>query len=137
MKEVVVTNWGALESVVTSVTGVVGSMSFMWWRQNKLEREQAKQTKEDSRLKDKMHELELQIKSNSVTHNTKAMENMGQALKMFAESNTKKDIILDNVQRSLDTAHRRIDKTDDKIDKVKEDFIHKDNCASKMRNLEK
>jgi hypothetical protein len=130
MKEAIDTPW--IEMISTVASALFGSFGIQWYWRKRADKEMDTQRVEDGNLKDQIHDLALEVKTTALNANTDAMNSMAASLRMFAESNNKKDIILENIQKSLDTAHLRIDRAEDKISHVKEHWVSETHCNSKM-----
>ena len=129
--------WGALESVITSITGFVTSASFMWWRQSRLEKQQDQQAKEDRDLSNKVHTLELEIKQSGLSANTKAMNSMSSALTLIAESNAKIAETVVNQQKLLDKMERSIDTAFGQIRTIEKEYVSKDHFDTFKENCKR
>ena len=112
-----------VEMVVTVVSALGGSLGLNVYWKKRADKEMDVQRVEDGLLKDQIHALALEVKTSALNSNTEAMNSMARSLELFAKSNDKKDIILETLKESLNTAHIRIDKAQDEIKDVKEKYV--------------
>jgi len=152
----VTAQWGAVESVMTALISFVSSSGFMWWRMSKLEKKQDQQDVEDRKLNkyinDVKDEMKTMITELLIRHGEEQTKNFEKMVSMFSNTlvtstkssseqtqsiiNLTEKMMQSNAEfkDSIKHLHNRIDSS---IEKMKDDFIHKDHCTSKMMLVQK